>query len=141
MTSAWFTVTTSKTQIDKLGERLTTGEIGETDLQMLDEYRRAFREAYEVVVGSIRQETQLEPTGRPAKSTPSIIEKLGRESIRLTQMQDIAGCRVVVRDTLEQNQTTAQLVKLFPGAVVVDRRAKPRIPGRSCDCVSSRKTC
>lgn len=32
----------SKTQIDKLGERLKKGEITDADLRLLDEYRRSF---------------------------------------------------------------------------------------------------
>jgi hypothetical protein len=81
----------SKTQIDRLGDRLRKGNISEADLRLLDQYRRSFTEAYEVVVGTIRKKLALEPTGRPAKSTTSISEKLRRESIRLTQIQDIAG--------------------------------------------------
>lgn len=88
----------SKTQIDKLGERLKEGNIAEDDLRLLDEYRLSFSEAYETVVGVIQNQLGLEPTGRPAKSTTSISEKLRRESIRLTQIQDIAGCRLVVPD-------------------------------------------
>jgi len=88
----------SKTQIDRLGERLKKGNITEEDLRLLDEYRRSFTKAYETVVGIIRNEVTLEPTGRPAKSTSSISDKLRREHIRLTQIQDIAGCRLVVTD-------------------------------------------
>ncbi len=75
----------SKTQIDRLGDRLKKGNITEDDLRLLDEYRRSFTEAYETVVGVIRSEVTLEPTGRPAKSTSSISDKLRREHIRLTQ--------------------------------------------------------
>ena len=91
----------SKTQIDRLGDRLRAGSLTESDLIILDEYRRSFGEAYESVVRTIRQSLGLEPTGRPAKSTGSISEKLRRESIRLSQIQDIAGCRIVVHDVLE----------------------------------------
>ena len=84
----------SKTQIDRLGDRLREGRLEDADLRALDAYRRAFSEAYESVIQVIREEVGLEPTGRPAKSTKSIIDKLRRESLRLSQMQDIAGCRV-----------------------------------------------
>lgn len=46
----------SKTQIDRLGDRLKKGNISEADLRLLDQYRRSFSEAYEVVVGAIRTE-------------------------------------------------------------------------------------
>ena len=84
----------SKNQINRLGDRLRTDDVGESDLRLLDNYRRSFTDAYEDVVARIRDQLGLEPTGRPAKSKTSIIEKLRRERTRLSRMQDIAGCRV-----------------------------------------------
>lgn len=115
----------SKTQIDKLGERLKKGDISEDDLRLLDAYRRSFTKAYEFVVGAIRNELGLEPTGRPAKSTTSISDKLRRESIRLTQIQDIAGCRLIVSDITNQNRVVKSLSHLFESVSIVDRRDKP----------------
>jgi len=115
----------SKTQVDRLGDRLRQGSLVESDLRLLDDHRRSFGEAYEPVVRIIREQLQLEPTGRPAKSTASLIEKLRRESIRLTQVQDIAGCRLVVADVSEQDRVVASLRALFPRAGVIDRRANP----------------
>lgn len=115
----------SKTQIDKLGDRLKQGNINEDDLRLLDRYRLSFTEAYESVVGRIRKELGLEPTGRAAKSTTSISEKLRRESIRLTQIQDIAGCRLVVSDIIEQDRVVRALLEIFAGASIVDRRETP----------------
>lgn len=115
----------SKTQIDRLGDRLRKGSPSESDLRLLDEYRRSFGEAYETVVRTVSEGLRLEPTGRPAKSTGSLIEKLHRESIRLSQVQDIAGCRVVVADVAAQEQVLGSLRTAFPGASVVDRRANP----------------
>ena len=114
----------SKTQIDRLGNRLKDGSHTESDLRMLDDYRRSFGEAYEAVVGTLRQRGAL-PTGRLAKSTVSIVEKLRRESIRLSQVQDIAGCRVVVGDVLEQDQFVTGLEVDFPATTVIDRRESP----------------
>jgi len=73
----------------------------------------------------IKNKLGLEPSGRPSKSTSSIIEKLQRETIRLTQAQDIAGCRVIVTDINEQERVVAALRGLFPAASIVDRRAAP----------------
>ncbi len=67
----------------------------------------------------------LEPTGRPAKSTTSISEKLRRESIRLTQIQDIAGCRLTVADIAEQDSVVQSLTALFEQTTIVDRREHP----------------
>src|SRR5215211_9553152 len=102
----------SKTQVDRLGDRLRKGNITEADLRLLDQYRRSFSEEYEAVVEAIRKELGLEPTGRPAKSTTSISDKLRRESIRLTQIQDIAGCRLIVADIAAQERIMASLVDI-----------------------------
>src|SRR5204862_1558102 len=101
------------------------GDISEDDLRMLDHYRRSFSIAYEVIVGTIRNELGLEPTGRPAKSTTAIADKLLRESIRLSQLQDIAGCRIILAGIEEQNETVDSLQKLFSNVVIVDRRNNP----------------
>jgi ppGpp synthetase/RelA/SpoT-type nucleotidyltranferase len=115
----------SKTQIDRLGDRLKKGNISDDDLRLLDQYRRSFTDAYEIVAGTIRKELALEPTGRPAKSTTSITDKLRRESIRLTQIQDIAGCRLIVVDIANQELVVQSLKGLFEHTTVIDRRKQP----------------
>jgi ppGpp synthetase/RelA/SpoT-type nucleotidyltranferase len=115
----------TKSQIDRLGDRLKKGSITEADLRLLDLYRRSFTPAYEIVVATIRQDLALEPTGRPAKSTTSISDKLRRESIRLTQIQDIAGCRLTVANIAEQDSVVQSLANLFEKTLVVDRRERP----------------
>ena len=115
----------SKTSIDQLGDRLRKGNLSEGDLRLLDTYRRSFSPSYEMVIDTIRTTVGLAPTGRPAKSTTSITEKLQRETIRLTQMQDIAGCRLVVADIDAQNATVEALKRAFSSVDVVDRRRRP----------------
>ncbi len=115
----------SKTQIDRLGLRLKEGNIAEADLRVLDDYRRSFVGAYEQVVRTTRERLGVEATGRPAKSTTSIVEKLRRESIRLTQIQDIAGCRLVVNDITAQDRIVESFRGLFQDLTIVDRRERP----------------
>ena len=115
----------SNTQIDQLGDRLRKAKLTTDDLTMLDGYRRSFSDAHEQVIAKIRDQLGLEPTGRPAKSTTSITEKLRRESIRLSQMQDIAGCRITVRDLDHQNYVVTKLSRAFEKVVIVDRREQP----------------
>ena len=67
----------------------------------------------------------MRATGRPAKTTSSIIQKLKRESIRLSQMQDIAGCRIIVANGAEQDRAVRSLLDLFVTAAIVDRRKTP----------------
>jgi putative GTP pyrophosphokinase len=114
-----------KTQVDLLGDRLRKGNVSADDLRRLDEYRSSFADAYAETVALVRTSTGLEPTGRPAKSTTSIIKKLQRETIRLSQMQDIAGCRLVVEDILVQSQMVERLTGSLAKATVVDRRKQP----------------
>jgi putative GTP pyrophosphokinase len=99
----------SRSQIDRLGDRLRKDTYTDADLRLLDSYRRSFTEASEHVVKEIRDRLGLEPTARPAKSKISIADKLRRESIRLSQIQDIAGCRLTVADIFTQNEVVAQL--------------------------------
>lgn len=114
----------SKTQIDRLGDRLRGGSRTDDDLLLLDKYRCSFGEAYEAVIKRIQQLGKF-PTGRPAKSTQSIIAKLQRESIRLSQMQDIAGCRVVVTNIVEQELFVGTLRTEVPDTCLIDRRDNP----------------
>jgi ppGpp synthetase/RelA/SpoT-type nucleotidyltranferase len=114
----------SKSQIDRLGDRLRQETVTETDLRMLDDHRRSFRSAYVHVVDVIRSRFRFDVTGR-LKTTRSIIDKLRRETIRLSQPQDIAGCRVVVADLVEQDRAVSSLREVLPDASVVDRRSSP----------------
>jgi putative GTP pyrophosphokinase len=66
-----------RTQVDRLGDRLRKGNISDDDLRLLDAYRASFAEAYEAVVDLVYASTGLDPAGRPAKSTTSIIENSG----------------------------------------------------------------
>jgi putative GTP pyrophosphokinase len=72
-----------------------------------------------------REQLALEPTGRRAKSTAAIVDKLRRESIRLSQIQDVAGCRLVVSDVVEQDSVVASFRLSFNDIDVVDRRERP----------------
>ena len=110
----------STAAVDQLGERLRRALTVE-DLRLLDQYRREFGPDYAVVVTEVREALGLEASGRPAKSTTAIVDKLNRGSMRLSQMQDIAGCRVVVADTLAQDSVVRHLTTLFP-STTVDRR-------------------
>ncbi len=115
----------TKSEINRLGERLRGGQLTAEDIKLLDLFRRGFRTDYETLIHILREEFGLVATGRPAKSTNSIIEKLQREKSRLVTIQDIAGCRVIVPDCKEQNRVVGQLIIRFPDARIIDRRDKP----------------
>jgi ppGpp synthetase/RelA/SpoT-type nucleotidyltranferase len=118
----------TRTRVDNLGERLRTGKSSNDDLDLLDAYRESFESAYRQVVNTTRQSASAAPSGRPGKSTTSIIDKLSRETVRLSQMQDIAGCRLVVDDPEVQDLTVNRLQTALAalGRVrIVDRRRHP----------------
>lgn len=117
--------TPSTTKIDQLGGRLRADDYSDDDLLLLDRFRRSYASAYEHTVKIIREDLRLAPTGRPAKSTHAIRDKLHRSPIRLSQMQDIAGCRLVVEDRHQQDAIVADITRLFSESTVVDRRDKP----------------
>jgi ppGpp synthetase/RelA/SpoT-type nucleotidyltranferase len=123
--------------VDRLGDRLRKGKIAEGDYRQVDAYRRWFAESYEEIVAVVRNATGLEPTGRPAKSTTSIIEKLRRETIRLSQIQDIAGCRLVVPNVLVQDQVVERLKNALAEAAVVDRRKQPSFGYRAVHIIAT----
>lgn len=115
----------SKTQLDKLGDRLREGTADEADLRALDDYRKSFRAAHEEVVAIVRASVGSEGTGRPAKTTTAIVDKLRRQPIRLTQIQDIAGLRLIVNGVLEQDRVVGQLTHALSEPSIDDRRVKP----------------
>jgi len=114
----------SKAQIDRLGDRLRSGISNEEDLRLLDEYRRSFTDAYRAV-SRVLSDLGLEHTSRGHKTTQSIVRKLRRESSRLSQIQDLAGCRIVVPDIVAQEEEFDAIRQVFPDAHAVDRRDKP----------------
>lgn len=117
--------TLSKTQIDRLGERLRAQAFGEAELRLLDDYRRTFGLVYDRVVANVQRIIGVPVSGRPAKSTSSIIEKLNRESLRLSQMQDIAGCRAIVADLHQQDHAVKAIAREFDSVAILDRRERP----------------
>lgn len=115
----------SNTQIDKLGSRLRSGEIDEASLRDLEEFRRLFSKSYSQVEDVLVNKMGLKITGRPSKSTVAIIDKLKRETIRLSQVQDIAGCRVLVRGLADQDRLVENMQIMFSSPEVDDKRRVP----------------
>lgn len=119
-------MTMSASQVDRLGERLRTAPLTEEDRALLLEFRASFFPAYQEVFGKVRGELHIVPSGRPEKTPDSIIAKLRRSRTRLSRMQDIAGCRIVVGDRWAQAHVAERLGALFP-----DGRVRPTDPKRS----------
>ena len=130
-------VAVTRSQVDKLGEKLRRGA-GSDDslLEQLQAFRAEFdpplARALEVVGDAI----DAEPAGR-IKTVNTIVEKLIRSKTRLSTMQDIAGVRVVLDCDLEaQNDAVDRLLAAFPGAKVDDLRDAPHYGYRAVHVIA-----
>lgn len=70
-------------------------------VDIIDEYRSGFQDPLKKTTVGLRQFVQRESetivVGQRLKRRPQILSKLGRySSMRLTQMEDIAGCRAIL---------------------------------------------
>lgn len=112
---------TSKSEIDRLGERLKAGDVTTDDLRLLADYGARFVRPYVEVLHDLGS-LGLNPSGRAPKSRDSIVAKLRRESIRMTQIQDVAGCRVVVPGPRNQEAAVRLIQDAMAPARALDRQ-------------------
>jgi ppGpp synthetase/RelA/SpoT-type nucleotidyltranferase len=124
----------SNTVVDRLGKRLKRAACSESDLRLLNEFRLSFDEAYHAVIKRIADRGEVRSAR--IKTTQSIAEKLGRESIRLSQMQDIAGCRVIVANVAEQDRFVQSILTELATSYVTDRREKPSFGYRAVHVIA-----
>ncbi len=115
----------SKSKINKLGERLRRTDVPEPDvLRAFALVRSDYGDALAAVVDRLIG-LGLQPSPR-LKSITTIVEKLKREKTRLSEMQDIAGARIVRDMSLrEQDELVGLITGAFPGSRVFDRRQRP----------------
>jgi RelA/SpoT family protein len=115
----------TKSQINRLGERLRAGPVDDALLEQLQDFRVGYAGPMANAQILIKRALGLDATAR-LKTVNTTLEKLRREKTRLSSVQDIAGLRLVGDWTLdEQDAVAAQLLTLFPGAIVRDRRSTP----------------
>lgn len=108
-------MTLSNSQVTKLGDRLRSGDFSEADLAMLDEFRQTYSEideqAYQLIQSTLASTTGWTSTKRKRKTQQSIVDKLCRQpKLRLPQMQDIAGCRIVIEGGCQVADTLGSLL-------------------------------
>lgn len=108
----------SKTQIDKAGRILSDAsrEYDETSLEMdyiFDEYRKNHLEPLTKLTLTLQQWLQTYHKeyyiAQRLKRKPQILRKLKRFSVRLTQLQDIGGCRIIV----DKNSDVDELISFI----------------------------
>jgi putative GTP pyrophosphokinase len=130
----------SKAEINRLGDALREGNLTTENLIALDDYRRSFQPAMAKVISTWQQFLGFPEilVQRPSKATPSIIAKLRRQpTLKLTQIQDIAGLRVWLTDRYSQNVLTERVQSVFPNAKVIDRRKTPTYNYRAVHLIVS----
>ena len=99
----------SRRQIDRLGARLKESATSE-DRALLRQYRDSFFDTLLLVTFDLGRLGLGKSDGGRLKRPESVIAKLERDSrIRLSRMQDIAGCRLVTDDKTEQDEIYARL--------------------------------
>lgn len=108
-------MTLSNSQITKLGDRLRNGDFSEADLTVLDEFRQTYSEideqAYQLIQSTLVSKTEWTGTKRKRKTQQSIVDKLRRQpQLRLPQMQDVAGCRIVIQGGNQKADTIGNLL-------------------------------
>lgn len=118
----------SKSALDRLGVRLAAGDsVSEEDLVGLAQVV----DAYQDVLNGVKR--RLSGLGFSAttrmKTTGTLVDKLRRESARLSQVQDLAGARIVVPDRITQDEATDKIRAAFEAAgcpcKIIDRRGRP----------------
>lgn len=115
----------SRRQIDRLGERLRATPTLD-DGALLAAYRESFFETLLAVNFDLGWLGVGESDGGRLKRPESIVAKLERDSrIRLSRMQDIAGCRLVVNGKAEQDEIYARLQTDFDIYRAYDIRENP----------------
>jgi hypothetical protein len=119
----------SKTQIDKLGDRLrVTGLSAEDDARKLSEFvagNDPVRIEVEQGLRSLVGETEF--INARLKTAASILDKLRRQHMKLADMQDVVGARVVTSGGwLRQDELVLAIGQRWQSHKVVDRREKPQ---------------
>lgn len=128
-------------QIDKAGARLREyilvsprGEDGvDQAIEIVERYRAAFvvplqrAQAAAAKAAAIHTDS---PVVARHKRTVRVIDKLTRfPSMRLSQMDDIGGCRIVVGDLAAQQKVLIDVLKARPAAEIQDYVANPKRTG------------
>lgn len=128
----------SRRQIDRLGERLRLGVTPE-DRVLVGDYRESFFETLLAVNFDLGRMGIGESDGGRLKRPESIVAKLERDSrIRLSRMQDIAGCRLAANSKAEQDEIYARLRTDFDIYRAYDTREAPHSGYRAVHVVVRR---
>jgi ppGpp synthetase/RelA/SpoT-type nucleotidyltranferase len=118
----------SKSQIDKLGDRLREPDPADYDLRKLNEFV-IDQDPVRIVVESVVRELSdvNDAVTSRLKTKTSILEKLRRQRTRLSEMQDIVGVRLVTLGNRgAQDNLVRRIAERWPKHRLYDRREKPQ---------------
>lgn len=115
-----------RSQLDRAGNRLRDSPpIEDADRHIYEEYRAEHHADLDAIQSIVADASGLDPGSR-LKTLESTIAKLQRQrSTRLSQISDIAGCRITVPDLDEQDRVVSELSARLPSASVRDMRENP----------------
>ena len=100
----------SRNRIDRAGSRLRKAETpDEADRLVYHEYRETFAGPLREIVEAVRRFAPGAPVQSRLKRFETIVEKLRRMTTRLSGIEDIAGCRVVLPTMREQHEVLARV--------------------------------
>jgi hypothetical protein len=113
-----------KADVDRLGEAMRREELTEERITAFRAFSDAFAPALGSVVAALRA-LGAPPITERLKTIRSSVAKLRRGTARLSQVQDVVGCRFIVLSMRDQNYFLERISRDYPGWRVYDRRAEP----------------
>lgn len=118
----------SKSALDRIGSRLAASDpIEEADLAELAPVLTAYQEVLDQVKAELGRLGYAATTR--VKTTGTLVDKLRRETARLSQVQDLAGARIVVPDRAAQDGAVDAIRDALDAAgcicKIIDRRKNP----------------
>lgn len=136
----------SNTQVDKAGERIRGWLASDASEEALDtpemvaafETLVIFRQSFFAPLGHVSLEVsrvleRLAPgqrvVGRHKKYSRIFYKLMRRSTMRLTQMEDIGGCRVVLQDRAQSRELFDRVLERWPDAHVDDYVSHPKTSG------------
>jgi hypothetical protein len=125
-----------RADIDRLGDAMRQRDLTAAEVDAYNAYRDAFLPALDAVLATLRDAGSPPPTERQ-KTIWSTAAKLRRTTLRLSRVQDIAGCRLVVPVVQDQDALTTHLLDQNPQWRLSDRRTRPSHGYRAVHLIAS----
>ena len=116
----------SNTQVDQLGDRLRAAAAPDPpDAQLYFDHREAHAVALREVEAHLKTLFPDISAVSRLKTLDSVIAKLLRQRTRLSTLQDIAGCRLIVAGLAEQDALVSKIAGVLSATAIEDLRENP----------------